>query len=630
MDGWVVFGTKLDTKDFDKQIGEVEYELEQVEYELSKKKELRLDSRTISEYEAKAEKLRNKIIDLRRKQEDLNRTDLGEAERSIDGVGNAVTRTIKKLGKMALAIFGIRSAYNAVRNAMSLVESKNNGIATQIEIMKMAIANALLPVIQKILNLVATLMMYINYIAKRLTGKYLFNFTKAFNDVNKSANSTQKTVEKMTAGFDEMNVLSDTSSSASADVSGTGPIENPFKDWENFEPPTWLEKITDVLDWIKTNWQAIAIGLLAIGAGFLIFKLLSSKDAETITEIGTSFTGFFDSLGKGIEAIAILGGLALVIKSVTDLIKEFSESGLEVSDVLGLMAVITGTVISLITALTIAAQFLQSPMAMGGLAVLTASISAILLVVAATLPTILDALGKFINDVGPTLNMILNTIGNNIEDIIIALGTTLPPIINSVGTLFDKVFTGISKVVSTVGGVIVNILQTAESLVTTVLSSILNFINKLGPAINNFVDNTIKAITKLINFMISGIEYMINTLVISSVRNFVNKINKLIPGEKLDLKAPSDVKISRFYPKLAVGGIVNMPGRGVPIGGAITGEAGIEGVVPLTDSQAMETLGATIGRYITINANITNTMNGRVISREIKKINANNDFALNR
>ena len=629
MDGWVVFGTKLDTKDFDKQIAEVEYELEQVEYELSKKKKLKLDNRTISEYEAKAEKLRNKLIDLKRKQEDLNRTDLGEAERSIDGVGNAVTRTIKKLGKMALAIFGIRSAYNAVRNAMSLVESKNEGIASQIETMKMAVANALLPVIQKILNLVATLMMYINYIAKRLTGKYLFNFTKAFSDVNKSAKTTQKTVEKMTAGFDEMNVLSDTSSSASADVSGTGPIENPFKDWENFEPPTWLEKVVDVLDWIKQNWQSIVLGLLAIGAGFLIFKLLSGSDVETIEEIETSFTDFLDSVGKGIQAIAILGGLALVIKSVTDLIKEFSESGLEVSDVLGLMAVITGTVISLITALTIATQFLQSPMAMGGLALLTASISAILLVVAATLPTILDALGKFINDVGPTLNIILNTIGNNIEDIIFALGTSLPPIINSVGNLFDKVFNGISKVVSSVGGVIVSVLKTAESLVATVLSSILNFINKLGPAINNFVDNTIRAVTKLINFMISGIEYMINTLIISSVRSFVNKINKLIPGDSFDLKGPSNINIPRFYPKLAVGGIVNMPGRGVPIGGAIAGEVSKEGVLPLTDSQAMEELGATIGRYITINANITNTMNGRVISRELQKINTNSDFARN-
>lgn len=59
------------------------------------------------------------------------------------------------------------------------------------------------------------------------------------------------------------------------------------------------------------------------------------------------------------------------------------------------------------------------------------------------------------------------------------------------------------------------------------------------------------------------------------------------------------------------------------------GERGAEGVIPLTDSQAMETLGEAIGRYITINANITNKMNGRVISRQIQQIKANQDFAYN-
>ena len=59
------------------------------------------------------------------------------------------------------------------------------------------------------------------------------------------------------------------------------------------------------------------------------------------------------------------------------------------------------------------------------------------------------------------------------------------------------------------------------------------------------------------------------------------------------------------------------------------GERGAEGVIPLTDSQAMETLGEAIGRYITINANITNTMNGRVISRQIQQKIANQDFAYN-
>lgn len=43
----------------------------------------------------------------------------------------------------------------------------------------------------------------------------------------------------------------------------------------------------------------------------------------------------------------------------------------------------------------------------------------------------------------------------------------------------------------------------------------------------------------------------------------------------------------------------------------------------------METLGEAIGRYITINANITNTMNGRVLSRQIQQIQNERSFAYN-
>ena len=65
------------------------------------------------------------------------------------------------------------------------------------------------------------------------------------------------------------------------------------------------------------------------------------------------------------------------------------------------------------------------------------------------------------------------------------------------------------------------------------------------------------------------------------------------------------------------------------VGGAIAGESGREGVIPLTDSQAMAELGREIGRYITVNANIVNSMNGRVISRELKHIQNEQDFAYN-
>jgi hypothetical protein len=82
--------------------------------------------------------------------------------------------------------------------------------------------------------------------------------------------------------------------------------------------------------------------------------------------------------------------------------------------------------------------------------------------------------------------------------------------------------------------------------------------------------------------------------------------------------------------KLATGGIVNMPGKGVPIGGALTGEVSKEGVIPLTDSQAMQELGQTIGKYITVNNHITTTLNGRVIGREMQKSYAEGDFAFNK
>ena len=83
-------------------------------------------------------------------------------------------------------------------------------------------------------------------------------------------------------------------------------------------------------------------------------------------------------------------------------------------------------------------------------------------------------------------------------------------------------------------------------------------------------------------------------------------------------------------PRLASGAILNQPGKGVMYRDSIVAERGTEAILPLTDSQQMELLGETIGKYVTINANITNTMNGRIISRELQKIQAEDSFAFNR
>lgn len=69
----------------------------------------------------------------------------------------------------------------------------------------------------------------------------------------------------------------------------------------------------------------------------------------------------------------------------------------------------------------------------------------------------------------------------------------------------------------------------------------------------------------------------------------------------------------------------------MPVGGglAVGGEAGREGVIPLTDSQAMETLGEAIGRHVVINATVINRMNERTISRQVQRITSERNFAYN-
>ena len=82
-------------------------------------------------------------------------------------------------------------------------------------------------------------------------------------------------------------------------------------------------------------------------------------------------------------------------------------------------------------------------------------------------------------------------------------------------------------------------------------------------------------------------------------------------------------------PRLKAGGIVNMPNKGTLVGGAITGEAGREGVIPLTDQQAMAELGREIGKNVLVNLTNITSMNGRIISRELKQVQSEQNFAYN-
>lgn len=139
----------------------------------------------------------------------------------VEDVGKSISNQIGKIGKMAMAVVGVRTAFTAVTRVVNLVKQYNSQVATDFEYMGFCIANVVAPAVQKLVQLLYTLLSYINAITTAWFGINLFSNSsvKAFQKMQNSAASTAKSakeIQKSLAGFDEMNVLSDNS------VSDTG------------------------------------------------------------------------------------------------------------------------------------------------------------------------------------------------------------------------------------------------------------------------------------------------------------------------------------------------------------------------------------------------------------------------
>ena len=648
-------------------------------------------------------------INTKLKDTKINSSDINT---ELNSTSSKTSEIITKIAKWALAVFSIQSAYALLSKASGTLTQYNEQYAADLQYIQYVIAQTLAPILQYIVKLTFTLLSYVNYLSQAWFGVNLFanasakSFESASNSLSNASNEA-KELQKATAGFDKANILSDTSSNDTS--SSTNNYVAPSIDlggFEDVEIPGWLQKFAELGKPIIEFFEKIiekygpvkgAI-LIVVGAlgGFLILKSiinLITSLGKAATGISANFTGFLDGLGKAAQAIAILGGVALVLSQVTDLITAFSESGLTLGEVAALLGIILGELALAFTAMAAATKLMDwqgiagaavilagfalvlsqvtalitafsesgmslneviglmatvlisivalmgsvaliGPSMTAGLApflVVVAGISAILGVIALTLPTILDAAGKFISTTAPAISEVLTVIGDLIQVIIQQLGESLPPIIESVGDLFTKIFNGISGIINSVGNVIVKILDSVKNLISTTLSSLLNFINKLGPAVENFTNSAINSATRLINFLISGIEYLVNTLIIGGVNQIIKAVNSLSQYVGITIPTVSQVYIPRFTPRLATGAIINNPGKGVPVAGgrAIAGEAGMEGILPLTDSQAMEILGKEIGKWVVINLQNITKLDGRTISRQLSKLSKEKSFARN-
>jgi hypothetical protein len=554
MDGYVTIGTELDTKSFDAQIDYVKSQLDDIEDKL-KKADMGFEVGDTKKLEAQYEKLTDKLRNLIKKKEEFNKTDFSNIQNSMQGVSSGLENITKKVAKWGLALFGIRSAYNFIRNSVSTLSQYDEQMGVNIEYIRYLLASTLQPVIENLIQLAYKLLAYVNYIAKAWFGVNLFAnaSTEAFQKQNKALGGSvkkAKELQKTLTGFDEMNVLQDNGDVSSG--GGGGGVSLPsFEAMEDVPIPSWLQWIVDNKDLVIAGLSGIAVGLTALKLGF-----------------------------KGIQALGI-GVIVLgIVNLINDIVNFIQDPSWEnFVNILGDIATVIGGII------LVMGHWWGLLVVLVGLAV------------------------KLIAENWDAIKGILGKIGGWIYD------TVLKPVIDSVKRVIDiakeEFKLGIDTIKSWFNGMV--------NFFSTAVGKIIGLFQTIGTTVGNVIAGAFKGV---VNGVLNAIENILN-FPINSINGLIGVINK-VPGINLGY-------LSTFnLPRLAKGGIINQPGRGVQLGSAIGGERGQEGVIPLTDSQQMEILGEAIGRYITINANITNNMNGRVISRELKKIDNRDNFLYNR
>lgn len=661
MDGWITIGTKIDNSGFDKGAKALENKIDRIEDDVNDLSNLKINGVPFEEFDESAENTKRKVSELKqeikeventvartsgagfvqydtssiqsfvenyesatmkasrlkeetkqmkeeqrlakqqireqekatRAAEKAERQRRKEAERTQRELQKGTGNNIRQLGRMALAVLGIRSAYLLVRQASSTLSQYDEQYAANLEYIRYVIAQGIAPFLRYIVNLAGTLLNYLGTILNAwfgistMTNASANAFVKAKNNLGAGAKSA-KEIKNSLAGFDEMNVMQDSSSSSGG---AGGAVKPDFSIGDmGGETPAWLR-------WIADNGPAVVGTIIGIVAGIKAFGLVTEK---------------IKALGVGL----LFGGIAMAIGEIAEYLKDPSWENFG--------GIIQGVGTAVI-----------------GLGILIGSTPAI---IAGAIILIIGTIVKYWEQIKGFLqggidwltgqsDWIRDMFGDGIGDIYDFIVRTLQRILN----VFDSIFTSIKGVfdglIMFISGVFSGDWKKAWEGVKKIFSSIWDGIKGVFKNVMGFLLDMLDTVTKTIGRVLSFAFKAVVNGALSMIENLLNAPIRAINGLLSLINAIPGVNVPRIptmkLPRLATGGIINMPNRGVMLGGAIAGESGAEGVIPLTDSQAMETLGEAIGRYITINANIVNSMNGRIISKELQRIRGQQDFAYN-
>lgn len=541
-EGKVIIDVEADTKSFDAQIESLKKQLEIIDKQLSDPKEYGLSKDDIANLTVRAEKLNNQLTGLNAQKRKLEEAPTG-FQKWLQNSGKEIEKNINKVKRWALAIFGIRSAYMAIRSAMSQITSEDSQIATDIEYMKWVLAQTLKPVVEWLVRALYTVLALINAISQSIFGINILAGKSAedFKNMKKNAGGISgalKEAKKQLAGFDEMNVLQDTSSSG-----GAGGGFN-MDDWEMPNMNEFNKNVKEA----KNEWMGFG-------------EEMRQSIEEMPFEIWLKAFGAWGVAVRGVTEFVY--GLWEIVTGLV----QFTKGALEL-------------IVGLTTNDTEKIKTAVFDMGDGIWKICDGLIHGILGLVQTVIGTIMGLLWEF-------------------------LGSIIKINVEAWNWFTDGINKGIKFAQDKLSG-FVNSLRNISNTITQIFGI---FGTKVGEAVGN-------GFKGVINSVLSYIEWSLNSH-INALNALIKTVNKISP---VKLSTVSTLRL----PRLARGGIVNNPGQGIMMGNYIAGEKGAEAVLPLTDGTLQK-----LANMMPITVHVTNTMNGRVLSREIQRVQNENNFAFN-
>jgi hypothetical protein len=500
----------------------------------------------------------------------------------IKGMGNSLKDGIGKVLRYAVALIGLRSIYQTLKNCATSWLSSQNAQAQQlsanIEYMKYAMGSVFAPIIQFVTNLIYNLMKAVQSLVYAFSGVNIFAKATA-NSMKSASNSAKQTNKSLSSVHSEINNVSDNNSNENGSATPSidlSQVDNSMLTWAN----KWKEKLSKFFAPFKEAWnnqgqktinsaknafERIKEAVISVGKSWnevwssgtgqqtieLILKIFQNI-CDSIANIANAWNNAWNTDNKGTELIQTmwdaLNKLLTLIEILTNKIKEFTSDPIVQEYFQNAIEMVT--------------NFLK---ALGGLIEFLTGVftgdwekawSGLKDFVSGIFGMIWNVINSKILMVKAIISNVLEGIKNTWSNIWDGIKNFATNIWDNLLNKIDSIFPGMRNIIET------NIIN-VKNKINEVLNSIKSIWNNIWGGIKNKTseiwNNIWLAIRNPINWILGGVEKMTNGVVtgvnkvIRSLNNMHFKMPDWLGGGSFGINMPTMSGVS--LPRLAKGNV---------------------------------------------------------------------------